>query len=146
MKIEFFRYRYLLRINELLFLATTCSATTTTCSCLSFRLCLTSASTAAISSVFERTSDDDVLRSSLQGFLSIASIASAHGMSDVLDQLVAALCAFANQGLHRELHSPTGELARPLVTFGEDIKACAASRTVFGIAHRFGDVLARGWC
>ena len=46
MKIEFFRYRYLLRISELLFLATTCSATTTTCSCLS--LCLTSASTAAI--------------------------------------------------------------------------------------------------
>ena len=105
-----------------------------------------SASTTAISAVFERTSDDDVLRSSLQGFLSIASIASAHGMSDVLDQLVAALCAFANRGLHRELHSPTGELARPLVTFGEDIKACAASRTVFGIAHRFGDVLARGWC
>ena len=105
-----------------------------------------SASTAAITAVFEHTSDDRVVTSTLDGFLAVASVAHAHGASDALDRIVAALCAFATRGLHRELHSPSGERARPLVTFGEDVKARAATATVFNVARRFGDVLARGWC
>ena len=105
-----------------------------------------SASTAAITAVFEHTSDDRVVTSTLNGFLAVASVAHAHGASDALDRIVAALCAFANRGLHRELHSPSGERARPLVTFGENVKARAATAAVFDVARRFGDVLARGWC
>jgi len=105
-----------------------------------------SASTAAITAVFEHTSDDRVVTSTLDGFLAVAAVAHAHGASDALDRIVAALCGFANRGLHRELHSPSGERARPLVTFGEDVKARAATVAVFDVARRFGDVLARGWC
>lgn len=100
----------------------------------------------AIAAVFENTADDMVLQSSVTGFLSVANIAAAHGMSDVLDQLVATLCKFSNDGLSREPVSSTGERLRPLVMFGEDIKACAATRTIFAIAHKHGDVLRQGWC
>jgi brefeldin A-resistance guanine nucleotide exchange factor 1 len=102
--------------------------------------------TAAIAAVFEHTADDKVLQSSLGGFLSVANIAAAHGMSEVLDQLVATLCKFSNESLAKDAMSPSGERLRPLVVFGEDIKACAATRTIFGIAHKYGDTLRQGWC
>lgn len=101
---------------------------------------------AAISAVFEHTADDAVMQSSLLGFLSVANISASHGMSEVLDQLVATLCKFANEGLTREEVLPSGERSRPLVVFGEDVRACAATRTVFGIAHKHGDVLRQAWC
>ena len=101
---------------------------------------------AAIAAVFENTADDAVLNSSLLGFLAVANIAASHGMSEVIDQLVATLCKFANEALSKEEYSPSGERARPLVVFGEDVKACAATRTIFGIAHRHGDALRQGWC
>ena len=78
--------------------------------------------------------------------LSVANIAAAHGMSEVLDQLVATLCKFSNESLAKDAISPSGERLRPLVVFGEDIKACAATRTIFGIAHKYGDTLRQGWC
>ena len=102
--------------------------------------------TAAISAVFEHTADDSVLHSSVNGFIALANIAAAHGLADVLDQLMATLCKFANEGLSKDVISQSGERLRPLVLFGEDIKACAATRTAFGIAHKHGDVLRQGWC
>ena len=102
--------------------------------------------TAAISAVFEHTADDVVLHSSVNGFIALANIAASHGLSDVLDQLMATLCKFANEGLSKDTVSQSGERLRPLVLFGEDIKACAATRTAFGIAHKHGDVLRQGWC
>jgi len=102
--------------------------------------------TAAISAVFEHTADDSVLSSSVNGFIALANIAAAHGLSEILDQLIATLCKFANEGLSKGTVSQSGERLRPLVVFGEDIKACAATRTAFGIAHKHGDVLRQGWC
>ncbi|OUS43396.1 pattern formation protein [Ostreococcus tauri] len=94
---------------------------------------------AAISAVFEHTADDAVMQSSLLGFLSVANISASHGMSEVLDQLVATLCKFANEGLTREEVLPSGERSRPLVVFGEDVRACAATRTVFALVWAAGD-------
>ena len=99
--------------------------------------------TAAISVVFDHTTDDAVLKEALDGFLAVARIAASHRLTDVMDHLVASLCKFT--ALLQPGHVGGG-MTRPDVAFGEDSKARMAAVTAFSIANKFGDCLRAGWC
>jgi brefeldin A-resistance guanine nucleotide exchange factor 1 len=87
---------------------------------------------AAMSVVFEHTDDEAVLQEVLGGFTSIAKVAAALAQTDVLDNLLSALCKFTT------LLSPSSALA-------EDRKARMAAAAVFAIANTHGDHLRGGW-
>ncbi len=87
---------------------------------------------AALSFIFDKTSDSNVITKSLTGFRKCATISAHYGMSDVFDNLVISLCKFTT-----------------LISGNPDIssnaKAQASCRQVFQLVHRHGDILREGW-
>ena len=81
---------------------------------------------AAVAVIFERATDEDVLESSVEAFVAVARIASNHRMTDVVDHLVATMCAFVT----REGAQSAVEInrLRPGVALGEDIKTRSAAK------------------
>ncbi|KAK3091515.1 hypothetical protein FSP39_020408 [Pinctada imbricata] len=94
---------------------------------------------AALSFVFDKSSDDSIIQKAIAGFRKCAMISAHYGMSDVFDNLVISLCKFTT--LLSSAESPEN---LP-VAFGSNNKAQLAARTVFGLAHRHGDILREGW-
>ncbi|XP_056018280.1 Golgi-specific brefeldin A-resistance guanine nucleotide exchange factor 1-like isoform X3 [Ostrea edulis] len=94
---------------------------------------------AALSFVFDKSSDDSIIQKAIAGFRKCAMISAHYGMSDVFDNLVISLCKFTT--LLSSAESPEN---LP-VMFGSNSKAQLAARTVFGLAHRHGDILREGW-
>jgi golgi-specific brefeldin A-resistance guanine nucleotide exchange factor 1 len=98
---------------------------------------------AAVAVIFERATDEDVLESSVEAFVAVARIASNHRMTDVVDHLVATMCAFVTKGAQRAVEiNPL----RPGVALGEDVKTRSAAKAAFAVANAHGDDLRRGWC
>ena len=98
---------------------------------------------AAVAVIFERATDEDVLESSVEAFVAVARIASNHRMTDVVDHLVATMCAFVTKGAQSAVEiNPL----RPGVALGEDIKTRSAAKAAFAVANAHGDDLRRGWC
>ena len=98
---------------------------------------------AAVAVIFERATDEDVLESSVEAFVAVARIASNHRMTDVVDHLVATMCAFVTKGAQRAVElNPL----RPGVALGEDAKTRSAAKAAFAVANAHGDDLRRGWC
>ena len=109
---------------------------------------------AAASVVFVRESaaaDESALREALDGFLSVAKIAGRRKMTEVMDHLVATLCAFATpphltgDGANGD-GGGAGSSTKPSVMFGEDDRARTAAVAAFTVVNRYGDSLRRGWC
>ncbi|XP_041364766.1 Golgi-specific brefeldin A-resistance guanine nucleotide exchange factor 1-like isoform X2 [Gigantopelta aegis] len=94
---------------------------------------------AAMSFVFDKSSDESIIQKSIAGFRKCAMISAHYGMSDVFDNLVISLCKFTTL-----LSSPETPENIP-AAFGSNLKAQLAARTVFGLAHRHGDILREGW-
>ncbi|KAK0051833.1 Golgi-specific brefeldin A-resistance guanine nucleotide exchange factor 1 [Biomphalaria pfeifferi] len=94
---------------------------------------------AALSFVFDKSSDEAIVQKDISGFRKCAMISAHFGMSDVFDNLVISLCKFTT--LLSAVESPD---TIP-VSFGNNFKAQLAARTVFGLAHRHGDILREGW-
>ncbi|XP_071108376.1 Golgi-specific brefeldin A-resistance guanine nucleotide exchange factor 1-like isoform X1 [Haliotis cracherodii] len=94
---------------------------------------------AALSFVFDKSTDESIIQKSISGFRKCAMISAHYGMSDVFDNLVISLCKFTT--LLSSIEAPENIP----VTFGVNFKAQLAGRTVFGLAHRHGDILREGW-
>ncbi|GFO18536.1 Golgi-specific brefeldin a-resistance guanine nucleotide exchange factor 1 isoform a [Plakobranchus ocellatus] len=94
---------------------------------------------AALSFVFDKSSDETIVQRAIAGFRKCAMISAHYGMSDVFDNLVISLCKFTT--LLSAVESPETLPAM----FGSNLKAQLAARTVFGLAHRHGDILREGW-
>ncbi|XP_074647787.1 Golgi-specific brefeldin A-resistance guanine nucleotide exchange factor 1-like isoform X2 [Tubulanus polymorphus] len=94
---------------------------------------------AALSFVFDKSMDETIIQKAISGFRKCAMISAHYGLSDVFDNLVISLCKFTT--LLSNAESPENIP----VTFGNNQKAQLAAKTVFGLAHRHGDILREGW-
>ncbi|CAM1293367.1 GBF1 (predicted) [Pycnogonum litorale] len=95
---------------------------------------------AALSFVFDKSSHDaSITQRAISGFRKCAMISAHYGMSDVFDNLIISLLKFTTLLNTAELSDNVS------VTFGYNIKAQLAAKTVFNLAHRHGDVLREGW-
>ncbi|XP_022089573.1 Golgi-specific brefeldin A-resistance guanine nucleotide exchange factor 1-like [Acanthaster planci] len=94
---------------------------------------------AALSFVFDKGMDDTITQKAIAGFRKCAMISAHYGLTDVFDNLVISLCKFTT--LLSSMETPEN---LP-IAFGSNAKAHLAAKTVFGLAHRHGDILAEGW-
>jgi len=96
-------------------------------------------SVAALSYIFDKSSDAEILRRSLDGFSKCAMVAAHYAMSDVLDNLVTTLTKFTTL-------LSTNETPENLkIMYGANHKALLATRAVFSLTHKYGDILREGW-
>uniref|UniRef100_A0A3P8YCH0 Golgi-specific brefeldin A-resistance guanine nucleotide exchange factor 1 n=1 Tax=Esox lucius TaxID=8010 RepID=A0A3P8YCH0_ESOLU len=86
---------------------------------------------AALSYVFDKSLDDNIIQKAIAGFRKCAMISAHYGFSDVFDNLIISLLG------NLYLNLPT--------VFGSNMKAQIAAKTVFHLAHRHGDILREGW-
>ena len=94
---------------------------------------------AALSYIFDKSGEREVWRRALDGFSKCAMIAAHYAMSDVLDQLVIGLTKFST--LTNSQESPDSFK----VVYGSNPKALHATRAVFSLTHKYGDILREGW-
>ncbi|KAL4239944.1 G-box binding factor [Mactra antiquata] len=94
---------------------------------------------AALSFVFDKSSDESIIAKAISGFRKCAMISAHYGMSDVFDNLVISLCKFTT--LLSSVEAPENIP----ISFGMNNKAQLAARTVFSLAQRHGDILREGW-
>lgn len=92
---------------------------------------------AALSYVFDKSLDENILQKALTGFRKCAMIAAHYGFSDVFDNLIISLCKFTTLSSESVENLPT--------VFGSNSKAQTAAKTVFDLAHRHGNILREGW-
>ena len=96
-------------------------------------------SIASLSYVFDRSNDPEILKRSLDGFSKTAMIAAHYAMLDVLDNLIIPLTKFTT------LLSTTESPEVFKIMYGANAKALLATRAVFSLTHKFGDILREGW-
>lgn len=94
---------------------------------------------AALSFIFDKSSESSIIEKAISGFHRCAMIAAHYGMSDVFDNLVISLCKFTC------LVNSTEAPSHLPVSFGSNAKAHMATKAVFRLAHRHGDILREGW-
>ncbi|CAJ1057648.1 Golgi-specific brefeldin A-resistance guanine nucleotide exchange factor 1 isoform X6 [Xyrichtys novacula] len=92
---------------------------------------------AALSYVFDKSLDDNILQKAITSFRKCAMIAAHYGFSDVFDNLIISLCKFTTLSSESVENLPT--------VFGSNNKAQTAAKTVFDLAHRHGNILREGW-
>ncbi|KAM4590678.1 Golgi-specific brefeldin A-resistance guanine nucleotide exchange factor 1 isoform 3-T3 [Odontesthes bonariensis] len=92
---------------------------------------------AALSFVFDKSLDDNIIQKAIAGFRKCAMIAAHYGFSDVFDNLIISLCKFTTLSSESVENLPT--------VFGSNNKAQTAAKTVFDLAHRHGNILREGW-
>ncbi|KAM9726500.1 LOW QUALITY PROTEIN: Golgi-specific brefeldin A-resistance guanine nucleotide exchange factor 1 [Menidia menidia] len=92
---------------------------------------------AALSYVFDKSLDENIIQKAITGFRKCAMIAAHYGFSDVFDNLIISLCKFTTLSSESVENLPT--------VFGSNHKAQTAAKTVFDLAHRHGDILREGW-
>uniref|UniRef100_A0A8C2WYP5 Golgi-specific brefeldin A-resistance guanine nucleotide exchange factor 1 n=1 Tax=Cyclopterus lumpus TaxID=8103 RepID=A0A8C2WYP5_CYCLU len=92
---------------------------------------------AALSYVFDKSLDDNIIQKAITGFRKCAMIAAHYGFSDVFDNLIISLCKFTTLSSESVENLPT--------VFGSNNKAQTAAKTVFDLAHRHGNILREGW-
>ncbi|XP_055952129.1 Golgi-specific brefeldin A-resistance guanine nucleotide exchange factor 1-like isoform X1 [Argiope bruennichi] len=94
---------------------------------------------AALSFIFDKTSESSVIDKAIYGFKKCAMIAAHYGMSDVFDNLIISLCKFSTL-------TNTVETPKTLpISFGNNTKAQVATKAMFRLAHHHGDILREGW-
>ena len=94
---------------------------------------------AALSFIFDKSSDPTIVEKTMNGFRKCAMIAAYYGMSDVFDNLIISLCKFSS--LTSCMETPK---TLPL-SFGSNFKAQLATKAMFRLAHHHGDILREGW-
>ncbi len=98
---------------------------------------------AALSYVFDKSrmneGGGDMIEKALHGFQRCAAIAAHYRMSDVLDNIIISLCKFTT--LTKATEVPYVFLPQ----FGANVKALMATKAVFSVAHKHGDILHDGW-
>ena len=81
----------------------------------------------------------EMIDRALNGYQRCAAIATHYRMNDVLDNIVISLCKFTT--LTNSADSPYVFVPH----FGANIKALMATKAVFALAHKHGDILSDGW-
>lgn len=94
-------------------------------------------SIAALSYVYDKSLDENILQKAITGFRKCATIAAHYGFSDVFDNLIISLCKFTTLSSESVENLPT--------VFGSNAKAQTAAKTVFELSHRHGNILREGW-
>ncbi|TRY67573.1 hypothetical protein TCAL_07827 [Tigriopus californicus] len=94
---------------------------------------------AALSYVFDKSNDPAVINRALNGFQRCAMIAAHYHMSDVFDNLVISLCKFTTL---LTVNEPPLQF---VPNFGMNPKALMATRMVFTLVQKHGDILRDGW-
>jgi len=94
---------------------------------------------AALSYIFDKSNEPDILRRSLDGFSKCSMVAAHYAMSDVLDNLVITLTKFTT------LLSSSDTPENFKIAYGANSKALLATRAVFSLTHKYGDILREGW-
>lgn len=96
---------------------------------------------AALSYVFDKSTDDSVISKAVSGYRKCAAVAAHYGMSDVFDNLIINLCKFSTllSGSSMEYPEHLG------VEFGDNLKAQLAAKAMFQLVHSHGDILREGW-
>ncbi|XP_062286179.1 Golgi-specific brefeldin A-resistance guanine nucleotide exchange factor 1 isoform X2 [Scomber scombrus] len=92
---------------------------------------------AALSYVFDKSLDDNIIQKAITGFRKCAMISAHYGFSDVFDNLIISLCKFTTLSSESVENLPT--------VFGSNSKAQTAAKTVFDLAHQHGNILREGW-
>ncbi|XP_077437392.1 Golgi-specific brefeldin A-resistance guanine nucleotide exchange factor 1 isoform X2 [Vanacampus margaritifer] len=92
---------------------------------------------AALSYVFDKSLDDNILQKAITGFRKCAKIAAHYGFNDVFDNLIISLCKFTTLSSESVENLPS--------VFGSNAKAQTAAKTVFDLAHQHGNILREGW-
>jgi len=94
---------------------------------------------AALSYIYDKSLEPEVLRRALDGFSKCAMIAAHYAMSDVLDNLIISLTKFTM------LVNTTETAENFKIMYGANNKALLATRAVFSLTHKYGDILREGW-
>lgn len=98
---------------------------------------------AALSYVFDKSRINEggqaMIERALHGFQRCAAIAAQYRMSDVLDNIIISLCKFST--LTKASQIPYVFIP----VYGANAKAMMATRSVFALAHKHGDILHDGW-
>ncbi|KAJ3675642.1 hypothetical protein LUZ60_004684 [Juncus effusus] len=97
---------------------------------------------AAISVVFDYTENEQVVKSCINGFISVAKLAANYHTEEALNDLVIALCKFTTLLNDNNNYVQADEM---VMNFGEDIKARMATEAVFYIANNYSDHIRSGW-
>ncbi|XP_054653677.1 Golgi-specific brefeldin A-resistance guanine nucleotide exchange factor 1 isoform X2 [Dunckerocampus dactyliophorus] len=92
---------------------------------------------AALSYVFDKSLDDNIIQKAITGFRKCAKVAAHYGFNDVFDNLIISLCKFTTLSSESVENLPT--------VFGSNTKAQTAAKTVFDLAHQHGNILRDGW-
>nr|XP_057912253.1 Golgi-specific brefeldin A-resistance guanine nucleotide exchange factor 1 isoform X2 [Doryrhamphus excisus] len=92
---------------------------------------------AALSYVFDKSLDDNIIQKAITGFRKCAKVAAHYGFNDVFDNLIISLCKFTTLSSESVENLPT--------VFGSNAKAQTAAKTVFDLAHQHGNILREGW-
>ena len=91
---------------------------------------------ASISVVFDQAEDESIVQYTIDGFLSVAHLASVLHFCDAIDNLVISLCKFI---------TTLNPKANESEAFIEDSKAMLALVTMFCIVNQYGDCVRSGW-
>ena len=106
---------------------------------------------AALSQVFDKTSTEeaslatgtDMIEKSLHGFQKCAFIAFHYRMTNVFDHIIISLSKFTT--LQKAAANQSSGFSIFSAQFGSDTKAMLATRMVFSLVHKYGDILRAGW-
>ena len=94
---------------------------------------------AALSYVFDKSQEKAVIERAVQGFQRCAMIAAHYRMSDVFDNLIISICKFTTLLTVAD----TPYVFIPI--YGKNEKALLATRMVFSLVQKHGDILRDGW-
>ncbi|XP_078492936.1 Golgi-specific brefeldin A-resistance guanine nucleotide exchange factor 1 [Ciona intestinalis] len=94
---------------------------------------------AALSYVFDKSLDENIIQKSIIGFKKCALISAHFSMCNVFDNLIVSLCKFTGLTSSGETPDVT------TIMFGSNPKSQLAARTMFHLTHRHGDILREGW-
>lgn len=106
---------------------------------------------AALSQVFDKTKIEeasattgtDMIEKSLHGFQKCAFIASQYRMTNLFDHIIISLSKFTT--LQKASTSQNSGAPIFSAMYGSDTKAQLATRMVFNLVHKYGDILRNGW-
>uniref|UniRef100_A0A1B0DDP3 Uncharacterized protein n=1 Tax=Phlebotomus papatasi TaxID=29031 RepID=A0A1B0DDP3_PHLPP len=96
---------------------------------------------AALSFMFDKSSDPSIYQRAIRGFSASASISSHYELHEDFDALVLTLCKFTTL---INVPEDANEIAAS-VAFGQNGKAQLALKCTFGLVHEHGDTMRESW-
>lgn len=91
--------------------------------------------------MFNKSTETSITQKSINGFTMSANIAATYGLSSEFDALVLTLCNFSTL---LNVPAELGDI-QVNVTYGQNLKAQSATKTVFGLVQKHGDCMRESW-